>query len=185
MMATAATPADRYSTGAIWFHWIIAALILFNIVVGLFHESVPSLRPLMGAHKAVGITVLALTLARIAWRLGHRPPPFAGDVPGWERTLAITVRRIFYALLLLMPLSGWVMVSASRHPHPISWFGAFAIPLLPVGHGAGSPASTTHAVLGYLFAALVVLHILGALRHQIVLRDSVLGRMIPGSSRRA
>ena len=183
MMATAATPADRYSTGAIWFHWIIAALILFNIIVGIFHEGVPALRALMPAHKAVGITVLVLTLGRIAWRLGHRPPPFSDEVTGWERTAAIAVRRIFYALLLLMPLSGWTMVSASTHPRPLSWFGAFDVPLLPVVHAAGSPASTTHAVLGYLFAALVVLHILGALRHQIVLRDSVLGRMIPSLRR--
>lgn len=179
-MASTAMPAERYSIGAIWFHWIIAVLILFNIIVGIFHEGVPALRALMGAHKAVGITVLVLTIARIAWRLAHRPPPFAGDVPGWERGLAIAVRRIFYVLMLAMPLSGWIMVSASTHPRPLSWFGAFAVPLLPVGHGAGAPASTTHAVLGYLFAALVVLHILGALRHQIVLRDSVLGRMIPG-----
>jgi len=180
MMATAATRADRYSTGAIWFHWIIAALIVFNIIVGIFHEGVPALRALMGAHKAVGVTVLVLTLGRIAWRFAHRPPPFASDVPGWERSVAIAVRRIFYALMLLMPLSGWIMVSASAHPRPLSWFGAFDVPLLPVAHAAGAPASTTHAVLGYLFAALVVLHILGALRHQIVLRDSVLGRMIPG-----
>lgn len=179
-MATAVTPADRYSTGAIWFHWIIAALVVFNIIVGIFHDSVPALRALMPAHKAVGITVLVLTIGRIAWRLAHQPPSFSDAVTGWERTTAIAVRRIFYALMLLMPLSGWIMVSASTHPRPLSWFGAFDVPLLPVAHGAGSPAGTTHAVLGYLFAALAVLHILGALRHQLILRDSVLGRMIPG-----
>jgi len=184
-MATAATPADRYSTGAIWFHWIIALLVIFNIVVGIFHEGVPALRALMPAHKAVGITVLVLTIARIAWRLGHRPPPLPGHLAAWERTTAITVRRIFYALMLLMPLSGWIMVSASTHPKPLPWFGLFDVPLLPVAHAAGSPAGTTHAVLGYLFAALAVLHILGALRHQLILRDSVLGRMIPGLLPRA
>jgi cytochrome b561 len=87
--------------------------------------------------------------------------------------------------LVVMPLSGWIMVSASTHPRPLSWFGAFDVPLLPVAHAAGSPAGTTHAVLGYLFAALAVLHILGALRHQLILRDSVLGRMIPGLLPRA
>jgi cytochrome b561 len=179
-MATAATPADRYSTGAIWFHWIIAVLIIFNLIVGIFHEGVPALRALMPAHKAIGITVLVLTIGRIGWRLAHRPPAFAENVVGWERAAAITVRRIFYALMLLMPLSGWIMVSASKHPRPLGWFGLFDVPLLPVSHAAGSPAGTTHAVLGYLFAALALLHILGALRHQLILRDSVLGRMIPG-----
>lgn len=179
-MATSATSADRYSAGAIWFHWIMAALIIFNIIVGIFHEGVPALRALMPAHKAVGITVLVLTVARIAWRLAHRTPPLPDHLAAWERAMAITVRRTFYVLMLVMPLSGWIMVSASTHPRPLSWFGLFDVPLLPVAHAAGSPAALTHSVLGYLFAALAVLHILGALRHQFVLHDTVLGRMIPG-----
>ena len=172
--------AERYSTGAIWFHWIIAILIIFNLIVGIFHDAVPALKPLMGAHMAVGITVLVLTLARIAWRLGHRPPPFAESMAAWERTAATTVRRIFYALLLLMPLSGWIMVSNGRHPHPINWFSVFNVPALTLSPAARQPADTTHLVLGYLFAALVVVHIAAALRHHFLLRDSVLGRVIPG-----
>src|SRR3546814_18981876 len=84
-LARATSPAGRYSTGAIWFHWIIALLVLFNLVVGIFHEGVPALRALMGTHKAVGITVLALTLGRIAWRLGHTPPPLPGALRTEER----------------------------------------------------------------------------------------------------
>jgi cytochrome b561 len=179
-MTTAAAPAERYSTGAIWFHWVIAALVVFNIVVGLFHEGVPALRALMGAHKAAGITVLVLTLARIAWRLAHRPPPLPAQLPAWEIAAARLVRGAFYVLLLAMPLSGWIMVSASTHPRPLSWFGLFGMPLLPVSHAAGAPAGTTHAVLGYLFAALVVLHVAAALRHHFLLRNPVLGRVIPG-----
>lgn len=176
---TSVTPAGRYSIGAIWFHWIIALLIIFNLVVGILHESVPPLRALMPVHKAVGITVLVLTIARIAWRLGHRPPPLPAALAVWERIAALTVRRIFYILLLVMPLSGWVMVSASKHPRPIT-FGLFDVPLLPVAHAAGAPSGLTHMVLGYLFAVLAVVHILGALRHHFILRDSVMGRMIPG-----
>jgi cytochrome b561 len=102
----------------------------------------------------------------------------------WERNTAKTVRAAFYALLLLMPLSGWAMVSVSRHPHPISWFGLFNVPLLPVSHAVGSVSDKAHLVLGYSFAALVVLHIAGALRHHFLLRDSILGRMIPGVASR-
>ncbi|TPG13282.1 cytochrome b [Sphingomonas koreensis] len=175
------TRADRYSTGAIWFHWIIALLVIFNIVVGLLHDSVPALRAYMGAHKAIGIAVLVLTIGRIAWRLGHRPPPLPGAMAVWERTLAKTTWVLFYVLLLVMPLSGWIMVSASKHPKPISFFGLFDVPLLPVSLAAGDPAGTVHMLFGYLFAALALLHIAGALRHQFVLRDSVLGRMLPGA----
>jgi len=179
-MDATTTPYDRYSTGAIWFHWIIAALIIFNIIVGILHDPIPALRALMGAHKAVGITVLLLSVGRIGWRLAHRPPPLPAYLAAWERKTAVTVRSLFYVLMLVMPLSGWLMSSASAHPRPIYWFGLFRIPLLPVPHAVEPPASTTHAVLGYLFAVLVVLHILGALRHHFVLRDTVLTRVVPG-----
>ncbi len=178
--ARAASPAGRYSTGAIWFHWIIALLVLFNLIVGIFHEGVPALRALMGTHKAVGITVLALTLGRIAWRLGHTPPPLPRELAGWERAIAKTVRRVFYALLLIMPLTGWAMVSASKTPRPIVWFGLFDVPFLPVTKPIAGTAHELHEILGLLFAGLVLLHIAGALRHHLLLKDGVLARMIPG-----
>lgn len=184
-MRTALTRADRYSVGSIWFHWIIAALVVFNLIVGIFRESVPALKALMPAHMAVGITVLALTILRIGWRLAHPAPPFPATMPIWERGLAKTVRTVFYALLLLMPLSGWTMISAGKHPHPISWFGLFNVPVLPVSHAVQHPAGLTHAVLGYSFAVLVLLHIAGALRHHFILRDAILARMIPGAAPRA
>ena len=184
-MSGARAAADRYSTGAIWFHWIIAALVVFNLVVGLFHEGVPALRALMGAHKAVGITVLVLTLGRIGWRLGHVPPPLPTALPGWDRALARAARWGFYALMLAMPLTGWAMVSHGNPPHPLSWFGLFDVPLLPVGEATHSVAHEAHELLGWLFVGLVLLHIAGALRHHFVLRNSVLGRMIPGLASRA
>ncbi|HVI99341.1 MAG TPA: cytochrome b [Sphingomonas sp.] len=178
-MTRTAAQADRYSTGAIWFHWIIALLVIFNLVVGIFHESVPALRALMGAHKAVGITVLALTLGRIAWRLRHRPPPLPAELSGWVRAIAGAVRWAFYALLLIMPLTGWAMVSASSKPRPLSWFGLFDVPFLPVTKPIAGLGHELHETLGLLFAALVLLHIAGALRHQLALKDGVLARMIP------
>jgi len=179
-----AVAAERYSTVSIWFHWVIAALVVFNIIVGLFHDSVPALRALMGAHMAIGMAVLVLTLARIAWRLANPAPPFTERVAAWERATATTVRFIFYALLLIMPMTGWIMVSNGRHAHPVNWFGLFNIPELSLSPAAGGTAHTTHVVLGYAFAALVVLHVAAALRHHFLLRDSVLGRMIPGVARR-
>jgi cytochrome b561 len=178
-MARALASADRYSSGAIWFHWIIAALVVFNLVVGLFHEGVPALRALMGAHKAVGITVLVLTLGRIGWRLGHTPPPLPAGLPGWERTIAKAARWGFYALMLAMPLTGWAMVSDGNPPHPLPWFGLFDVPLLPVDTATGAAAHEAHELLGWLFVGLVALHVAGALRHHFVLRNSVLRRMIP------
>jgi len=183
-MATSAMRAERYSTGAIWFHWIIAALVIFNIVVGLFHDGVPALRALMPAHKAIGITVLILTLGRIAWRFAHPAPALPAGLPAWERQASKANQAIFYILMLVMPLSGWIMVSSGAHPRPISWFGLFDVPLLTI-RSAHDASGTIHALGGYLFAALAVLHIAAALRHQYLLRNGLLYRMIPVRPRRS
>lgn len=182
-MATSTMRAERYSTGAIWFHWIIAALVIFNIIVGLFHEGVPALRALMPAHKAIGITVLVLTLGRIAWRFANPVPPLPTAFPAWERQVSKITQAIFYLLMVVMPLSGWIMVSSGSHARPVSWFGFFNVPMLSIG-SAGASAGTIHALGGYLFAALAVLHIAAALRHQYILRNGLINRMIPVRSRR-
>ena len=175
---------DRYSTVAIWFHWTIALLVIVNLAVGILHDSIPALRAWMGAHKAIGITVLVLTLGRIAWRLSHPAPPLPADVPAAERGLAHATHFTFYALLLAMPLTGWLMVSGSAKRGPLNWFGLFDIPYLPVSKAAGGFGHSAHGVLGWLMLALVVLHVAAALRHHLILRNAVLTRMAPAIRRR-
>ena len=174
---------QRYSDVAIAFHWVIAALVITNIVIGLLHDSVPFFRALMPAHFAIGLTVLALTVGRVAWRLAHRPPPLPGDVTRWERGAAHAMHWTLYLLLLVMPLTGWAMMSGGKSPHPISWFGLFSVPLLPTASAAGG-AHQTHVLLGWLMAGLVVIHVAAALRHHLIRRDAVLARMAPALSLR-
>lgn len=180
-MATRAYRAERYSRVAIAFHWTIAALVIFNIAVGLGHDPIPALRALMQAHKAVGLTVLALTALRVAWRLAHRPPPLPADTPGWERGAAHATHWTLYLLLVALPLSGWVMVSGPEGRRPLSWFGAFDVPYLPATSPAAEGAAKAHGLLGWVMLALVLLHVAAALRHHLVLRDRVLARMLPGA----
>lgn len=170
---------DRYSSGAIFFHWVIAALVIANIVIGLLHESL--LRGTMPLHKSIGLTVLALSVLRVIWRLTHPIPPLPSDTSGWDKALARTTQAIFYVLLFVMPLTGWAMVSAGATPRPLDWFGVFPVPLLPVTGEVGGASHQIHVVLGWLFGALVLLHIAGALRHHLLLRDRTLSRMLPGS----
>lgn len=181
-MSSATVRTDRYSRGAIAFHWTIALLVIVNIVIGLFHESLFDPAQVMPLHKAIGITVLVLSIGRLLWRLTHPAPTLPDHVPGWERTLARTVQAVFYFLIIAMPLSGWMMSSGARVPRPISWFGLFDVPLLPVGKALAGGAHEFHELAGFVFAALVVLHIAGALRHHLVLRDRVLSRMLGGSA---
>lgn len=168
-----------YSSVAIAFHWTIALLIVVNLILGLFHDAMPKGWQAMPLHKAIGITVLILSIGRLAWRIGHRPPPLPASLPGWERTTAHAVHWIFYVLMIALPLTGWMMVSGATTLRPLTWFGLFPIPFLPVSKAAGGFGHEAHELMGFLFAALVVIHILAALRHHILLRDSTLVRMLP------
>lgn len=186
MTRSALVRIDRYTRGAIWLHWTIALLVLVNLAIGLLHDSL--LEGVAGAialHKSIGLSVLLLTLCRIAWRLAHRPPPLPDGLARWERAGARATHAAFYALLLALPLSGWAMGSAGREARwPTRWFGLFDVPHLPVSVGVAEAGDAAHLVLGYLMAALVVLHVAAALRHHLVLRDAVLARMLPGVARR-
>ena len=168
---------ERYSRVAITLHWIIALAVFANVVIAFFA------RGLMGMHKAIGVTVLVLTFARIAWRLGHQPPPLPGGMTRWESAAAKSVHWLFYLLLLAMPVTGWMMASGAVR-RGLSWFGLFDIPYLPITPRAAGFGHDAHGIMGYLMIALIVLHIAAALRHHWILRDATLVRMTPILRRR-
>ena len=175
---------DRYSRGAIAFHWAIAALVLFNLWLGLFHASLPRDWQVMPVHKSVGVTVLVLTLGRIAWRLTHRPPHLPDAMPHSEKIAAKTAHLALYALLLILPLTGWLLSSNPERPRPIEWFFLFKLPVLPATPGIAGAAHQAHELLGLVMTALVAVHIAAAVRHHFLLRDRVLARMLPWAARR-
>ena len=113
---------DRYSRGAIAFHWVIAALVLFNLWLGLFHDDLPREWKVMPVHKSVGVTILVLSIGRLAWRLMHKPPHLPDLMPAWEKAAAKAVHWIFYALLFILPLTGWVYSSDPEKIRVVSWF---------------------------------------------------------------
>ena len=182
--------ARRYSTVAIAFHWVIAAAILGQIWLGWTMSDLPNgLRKfeLFQLHKSVGITILLLSLGRLAWRLTHRPPPYAPGVHGWQRTLATSVHTGFYVLMIALPLTGWAAVSASTFNLPTVLYGVLPWPHLPgladlpaAQKGAVSESlGTTHELLVRFTLALLALHVAGALKHQLLDRDGTLQRMLP------
>jgi cytochrome b561 len=174
---------STYSRGAIWFHWIIGLLIIGNLIGGLIHESVSEEMTglIMSLHKATGITILVLSIARLVWRLTHRPPPLAPTVKRWEKGLAHATHWTFYLLMILVPLSGWVLVSAGARKYPLEWFGLFDIPFLPITQdkALASTMSDRHEQLAFLWIALLALHIGAALKHHFFDRDNTLERMLP------
>lgn len=179
----------RYSAVAMTLHWVIAALILANIGLawwfGTLHGAARS-APIQ-LHKSFGITVLALSVLRIVWRLARRPPRMPASVTGWERQLARVTHALFYLVMIGMPLTGWVFTSASTPLRPTMIFGAFPLPVITAAR-AGGPLRMKqihdlfhdgHGWLAWLAYALIVLHVAGALRHLLLLRDGVVGRMVP------
>lgn len=169
----------RYSHGAILLHWLIAALLIFNLAYGLAHDSLPRDWRIMPIHKAIGITVLVLTLARIGWRLTHPAPRLPAHLVGWERTAAHVSHFLLYAFMLAIPLSGWAM-SSGPEPRPLTWFGLFDIPYLPVSEAMSDFGHEAHEILGYAAIALLLVHIGAAFRHHYLIRDEVMARMTPG-----
>ena len=134
------TIAERsnYSQIAIWLHWIIAILIIANIGLAELTEDLSreARGPYMDVHKAFGITVLFLSLGRLVWRLGHKPPALPSGMPGWQVVASKTSHFLFYLLMIGLPLGGWLWMST--YPAPISYFGLFEVPVLPAISGRPS-----------------------------------------------
>jgi cytochrome b561 len=172
----------RYSTTAMLLHWAIALLLVANFALGERTEDLPrgpELAWVMGLHKSIGITILLLTLWRLGLRFVRPRPAKAADSPVLQ--LASTaVHWGFYAVMLIVPLSGWLLVSTSRTPMPIMVFDLFAWPLLPnFGHDVHEVGETVHAILAKAMIPLLALHLIGAARHQFLLRDALVERMVP------
>jgi len=179
MAARLASPA-RYSTGAIVLHWLIAALLGFQIIFAdtLEGPSSPELFARFQLHKSVGITVLLLSLARLGWRL-VAPRPASAPGPGWAKALANAVHVGFYVVIIGAPIAGWIIVSSAKIEVPTLLFGTLPWPHLPVPKAWHDGAETVHGLLANIGIGLFALHIAGALRHQWLVGRPLLARMLP------
>ena len=186
---------STYAAGAIVLHWLIAALILTNIGLAWYFGTLkgPAEVAPLALHKSIGITVLLLTLVRIAWRLVNRPPPLPPTLAPWERWGARISHALFYVIMLGMPLSGWAMVSASPliRVHPTVLYGVIPWPAVPYGHldsdalhGLRKLFGNTHSLLAWVAYFTIAIHVAAALKHMIIDQDDVMGRMIPFLRRR-
>jgi len=185
--------AHRYSTVAIILHWLIAALIIGQLISGiLMVEFLPRASSLTfeiyQVHKSFGITILLLSLMRVLWRLFHRPPPLPVTMKLWEKAAAKFTHILFYALMIGLPLVGWAMVSVSPLDIQTVLFKTIPWPHLPfwthitdrdILEGLESFFKQVHEIMGFTMIALLVIHIGAAFKHQFIDRDSVLSHMLP------
>lgn len=187
----------RYSTVAILLHWTIVVLLVWTVLLAWQSEDLKGAAKIavLQLHKPIGITIMLLTLFRVAWRFVQPAPAIGGHLKPWERLLARTVHVLFYVFLLVVPLTGWAMVSASAliHQYPINMFGLFNWPAITplyelpgeLRHARHEQLEGIHTLLAkVIIYGLVPLHILGALKHQFLDKDNELSRMIPFLARK-
>lgn len=176
-----AEPSSRYSTVSLILHWTIAVAVLTQIGLIMARDATEgeAARQLLQTHKAVGLSILVLTLVRLGWRVANPLIALPAGMPTWERFLSRATQFLFYAVLLILPLTGWLASSAAARD--ISWFGLFDWPLLPIGGGreVAGRFMDAHEMVVKLLYLLIVLHVAGALKHHFINRDNVLRRMLP------
>ena len=174
-------PTNRYSTGAMILHWAIAIAVIWDWRLADAAEHAPRDQhfAVLQPHFALGMVILLLTVARLIWRWTHKHPPLGSHLAPWETLLARAVHYIFYALLLGLPLLAWIGTSMMRQP--IDFYGLFTIPNLPTpdARGTGHELTELHDTLGNVMLWLIVLHVVGALKHQFFDKDGELYRMLP------
>ena len=181
----AATPAPtappvRYHGAAMALHWLLAALLVFQFALGLRLDSVAGAQKFTAYqfHKSIGITILLLSLARLALRLTLRRPVEVGE--GLQKLAGRLTHWAFYGVMLLVPLSGWIIVSTAKLKVPTLLYGLVAWPNLPLPAGFNDPAKLAHTVLAWALPALIVLHVAAVIYH-LRQRDAVPVRMFPAA----
>jgi len=178
----------RYTAVAIALHWLIALLVLCLMTVGFTMTDLPkSAGPiklkLYAYHKWAGVSIFALVLLRVLWRLGHRPPAPPAGMQDWQRRAAAGTHLLLYLLTVAVPLTGWLFSSAKGFQTVV--FGVWPIPdLLSKDLALAEILRGSHQALNYLMAVLVILHVAAALKHHWIDRDGVLSSMLPLLRRR-
>lgn len=171
----------RYGSVAMSLHWIIAVIIIGLLAAGLYMVPLPigaQKLKLYGLHKEFGILILMLFMVRISWRFYNLTPALPSHMPIWQQWAAHGAHYAFYFFMLAMPITGWMISSASGLP--VSFFGLFVLPdLIKPDEHMRILLSDLHRWLAYALIATIVAHIGGALQHHFIYKDDILRRMLP------
>jgi cytochrome b561 len=177
---------DRYGAMAVALHWLMAALLVVLAALGLYMVRLPDAGfdktkvTLILYHKELGMLALALTALRLGWRVGNVLPRLMQSLPDWQQVAARFVHLNFYALMVALPISGWLMSSADGIP--VSFLGLFQLPdVIDRDPYLFQVLLTLHKWLGYGLVALLCVHAGAALWHHFIARDQTLRSMLPRS----
>jgi cytochrome b561 len=172
----------RYGRMAIALHWLTTLLVVAGFTLGLSMVELPFGRQKLqwyAWHKWVGITIWLLTCGRLAWRWRQGAPPME-LMPAWQRRVAVVTHGLLYALLVAIPISGWLYSSATGVQ--VVYLGLLPLPdAVPKDKALAVLLRSVHLTLNFTLLALVCVHAAAALKHHFVDRDAVLTRMLPRS----
>ena len=174
----------QYNPTAKILHWLVAGMIVLQFVLAKLADLAPSnLRELalLANHKSVGITILAVAVVRIIWRFRNKPPALPASMPKWQATASHVSHWSLYALLFAIPITGWLMSSASAYS--VSWFNLFQLPdFVAPNPELKEIFEETHETLAKLLAVIASVHIIAAFKHAVVNKDDILSRMVSSVS---
>src|SRR5260370_31701178 len=164
-------------------HWTMAVMVLTMLCIGVaMVASLANYHVLVSIHRPLGIAILILVVVRFVNRLLKRPPPFPATMSRSERLAAIASEYTMYALMFVLPLVGWGMLSAANYP--IVLFGSLRLPyILPHNVMLYAVLRQAHTVLAYLFFLMFIAHFGAILFHSLIVRDGILKRMAPWNIR--
>jgi cytochrome b561 len=170
-----------YTRTAILLHWLSALIIIASFTLGLSMVDLPlSPKKLQwySWHKWMGVTIFMLIALRLFWRISHPPPPLPDDMPRWQQNMAHVTHWTLYALLLLIPLTGWFRSAAAGLQ--VVYLGVLPLPNpISVDKPLGEQLKLVHMSLNFLMAFLVFTHVAAGLKHYFVDKDGILARMLP------
>ena len=180
--AASAPPRLRYDRVAAWLHWGIGLLLLAEIAFGFLLDEIaprgtPARAGVINLHKSVGIVIGVLIIVRIAWRLGHAPPPWPATMSLRRQRAARLGHLLLYACMVVAPLAGYLGSNFSKHG--VRFFGVALAPWGPDWPAAYSFLVGLHDASTYLLLALTVGHVAMALKHGLIERDGIFARISP------
>lgn len=172
---------EHYGNVTKTLHWTISILVIVMLILGALLDDIP--KPLKfqmyTLHKSIGISILGLMAFRLVWRLINPRPVLPNNTPNWEKWFANGSHAMFYILLIAMPLTGWIMSTASGHIPDFFWLVKFPLPFIAKNKPLAKTFETIHTYIAWSIVALLCLHVMGALKHHFIDKDNVLTRMLP------
>ncbi|MHB1947948.1 MAG: cytochrome b [Gammaproteobacteria bacterium] len=172
----------QYGSITKFLHWLIAFLVVFMLCIGYLMQEINNkivFAQVINIHKLTGLTILTLMIIRAFWALFNPKPVLPENTPMWQHYAERGLHLLFYIVLIMMPIAGWIMsVAAGHNPKLFSW--EITLPIVKSKNMA-MLFEGIHNALAIVLIIMISIHVIAALYHLLYKKDNILRRMLPGS----